>query len=65
MKPSWAVMKFTEEYGRRPRWLNISPEAVMRLAKSATWPSSPFQNARTVSRNLSFHSTQPGGKLPT
>jgi hypothetical protein len=23
------------EYGRRPRWLNMSPEAVMRLAKSA------------------------------
>jgi hypothetical protein len=33
----------------------MSPEAVMRAAKSASWPSSPFQKARTVSRKRSFH----------
>ncbi|MNV82031.1 hypothetical protein D3C71_1757420 [compost metagenome] len=65
VKPSWAVMKLTEAYGRRPRLLNMSPEAVMRDAKSANWPSSPFQNARAVSRKRSFHSAQPGAKLPT
>lgn len=32
-----------------------------RLAKSAIDPSSPFQKARTVSLNLSFHSAHPGG----
>ena len=51
--------------GRRPRWLNLSPEPVMRVASSAATSSSPFQNERTVSRNLSFHSAQPGGKPPT
>ena len=33
--------------------------------KSGSVPSSPFQKRRTVSRNLSFHSAQPGGKSPT
>ena len=28
-------------------------------------PRSPFQKLRTVSRNLSFHSAQPGGNRPT
>ena len=33
----------------------------MRLASSGVWPKSPFQKRRTTSRNLSFHSAQPGG----
>ena len=59
------VDRVTEANGRRPRWLYRSPEAVRRLASSASSPSSPFQKARTLSRNLSFHSAQPGGKPPT
>ena len=42
-----------------------SAEADSRVASSASLPSSPFQKDRTVSRNLSFHSAQPGGKPPT
>ena len=51
--------------GRRPRrpWISADPEN--REAKFGRWPSSPFQNLRTVSRYWSFHSAQPGGKLPT
>jgi hypothetical protein len=32
---------------------------------SALAGASPRQKSRTVSRNLSFHSAQPGGKSPT
>ena len=37
-------MKFTEAHGLRPRLLNRSRDAEMRVAKSASFPSSPFQN---------------------
>jgi hypothetical protein len=50
--------------GRRPQpWMSADPEN--REAKAGRWPSLPFQNLRTVSRYWSFHSAQPGGKLPT
>ena len=65
MKPSCAVTKLTLAQGLRPRWLKQSAEAASRVAISASLPSSPFQKSRTVSRNLSFHSAQPGGKPPT
>ena len=58
-------MKFTVDHGLRPRLLNRSAEADIRFAIAGTMPSSPFQNRRTSSRNLSFHSAQPGGKPPT
>ena len=35
------------------------------VANSETTPPSPFQNRRTVSRYLPFHSVQRTGKLPT
>ena len=44
---------------------NASAEAASRVAISGNLPSSPFQKLRTVSRNLSFHSAQPGGNPPT
>ena len=58
-------MKFTLAHGLRPRLLNRSAEAESRAASCGGMPSSPFQKARTVSRKRSFHSAQPGGKLPT
>ena len=65
VKPSCAVMKLTLAQGLRPRRLNLSAEAQSRAASSGGIASSPFQNARTVSRKRSFHSAQPGGKPPT
>src|SRR5207248_2671481 len=41
----------------------MSPEAQRRGA-SALAGASPRQKSRTVSRNLSFHSAQPGGTPP-
>ena len=66
VKPSCAVMKLTLAQGLRPRRSNRSPEAVTRAANSAQrCRRRPSSSARTVSRNLSFHSAQPGGKPPT
>ncbi|CKW40090.1 Uncharacterised protein [Mycobacterium tuberculosis] len=58
-------MKFTDAQGRRPRLLKRSALAVTQDASLGAMASSPFQNARTVSRNWSFHSAHPGGKPPT
>jgi len=65
VNPSWVVTKLMLAQGRRPRrpWMSAEPEN--REAKTGRRPSSPFQNLRTVSRYWSFHSAQPGGKLPT
>jgi len=43
VKPSWAVTKFTDAQGLRPRLLKMSADAVMREASSGSFPSSPFQ----------------------
>ena len=45
-------------------WLNVSAEAQSRGAMALTG-AAPRQKSRTSSRNLSFHSAQPGGKPPT
>jgi hypothetical protein len=65
VKPSCAVMKWTDAQGFLPRLLNKSGEAESLVATSANHPSSPLQNPRTVSRKRSFHSAQPGAKWPT
>ena len=51
VKPSWAVMKLTLAGGRRPWFGKMSLEPVRREASVATWPASPRQKRRTVSRN--------------
>src|ERR1700730_11740031 len=64
VKPSWAVMKLTQAEGFLPNRLNRLGEATNRVDK-ADAPTSPFQKARTSSRNPSFHSAHPGGNSPT
>ena len=65
MKPSWAVTKFTEAQVWRPEGAKISREPVIAWASFGSWPGSPRQKARMVSRNWSFQSDQPIGKPPT
>src|SRR4051812_29694193 len=50
--------------GPRPAGWKMSLEPESREATSPITPS-PFQYERTESRYLSFHSAQPGGKLPS
>jgi hypothetical protein len=64
VNPLCVVMTFTEADGRLRAGPYRSGEPVTRVPKSASVPSSPRQNDRTVSRNLPFHSVQPGGNLP-
>src|SRR6266478_1568741 len=64
VKPSWAVIKLTQAEGFLPSRSNRSGEATKRV-DNADALTSPFQKARTSSRNLSFHSAQPGGNSPT
>ena len=45
-------------------WSNCTGEPSSRCDSRGS-TASPFQNRRVSSRNLSFHSTQPGGKWPT
>src|ERR1043166_2091770 len=61
-------MKLMEFHGRRPLFFNKSDEPAKRVASSPVVKlSTPslFWLRRMVSRNLSFHSDQPDGKLPT
>src|SRR5437899_5421430 len=64
VKPSCAVMKLTLDQGRRPDLLKKSGEPQRRGA-SALGPACARQKSRTVSRNWSFHSDQPGGNCPS
>ncbi len=64
VNPSWAATKLTQAQALRPRWLKQSPDAERHGARALA-DTSPRQKSRTVSRNLSFHSAQPGGKPPT
>jgi len=63
-KAVMGVMKLMLAHGLRPCWLKMAPEAHKRWVNAAAVPS-PFQKPRTSSRNLSFHSAQPGGNSPT
>ena len=58
------VTKLTDAQGLRPWRLKISAEAHS-LFTSSPMEEPPRQKSRTVSRNLSFHSAQPGGNSPT
>jgi len=52
-------------YGSIVHYNPVSLEPARRVANSATVPPSPFQNRRTQSRYLPFHSVHPTGKFPT
>src|SRR6478672_9544760 len=57
-------MKLMLAYGRRPLCSYRSLLPLNRVANSDTVPPSPFQNRRTLSRYLPFHSVQSTGKVP-
>jgi hypothetical protein len=65
VNPSCVVTMFTEADGRLRAGPYRSGEPAIRVPRSASMPSLPRQNDRTVSRNFPFHSLQPGGKRPT
>ena len=65
MKPSCAVMKFTEATGRRPFIWYRSELPIRRLANSGSVDGCERQKSRTQSRYRPFHSDQLEGKPPT
>ncbi len=65
MNPSWQVMKLMLAFGGRLFQAYKSLEPQNRVANSGTTPASPFQNFRTQSRYLPFHSDHSTGKFPT
>src|SRR3954471_1068016 len=65
VKPSWHVTKLMLAWGRRLLHSYRSLLPLNRVANSGSIPASPFQNLRTQSRYLPFHSLHKIGKLPT
>jgi hypothetical protein len=65
VNPSCAVTKLTLESGERRESSYTSGLPSTRSEKVDSTPGSPFQNSRTSSRNLPFHSDQSAGKPPT
>ena len=64
MKPSWQVMKLMLAYGRRPLHSYRSLRAATAAWRTReTVPPSPFQNRRTLSRYLPFHSVHSDGEV--